>query len=154
MQDIYHQIVSIILKFDTPYSSGHLNRQLKELGATLHYDVYSIERKKPCPIWQSESLVFIQTYLNNKQTDAQESCDTLVLEYPLATLGSENISEFANTAENFSRKFNTNLLLNNIIVTKLDIIKHCEELATDLLENFGEEPGSESLAIMIESEYK
>ncbi|KZM42190.1 hypothetical protein OA92_13410 [Marinomonas sp. SBI22] len=154
IDDPFHQSVSVFIDFDKTYSSGQLNRKLKELGATLYYDVYSFKRKDKGPIWQSESLIYVVTFYDDKEVDAQDSSNRLELKYPLATLGADQITMFAKVAGNVADSFGVKPLLDGLEVTEGEIIQHCEDLVTDLMEQWGEEPGSKTLRIFIESQYR
>lgn len=153
IDDPFHQTVSVFINFDKTYTSGQLNRKLKELGAKLHYDVYSFEREDKGPIWQSESLIYIVTYMDANEVDAQESSNKLELQFPLATLGAEYISKFARTVETVSEAFGVQAILDGSATTAEKIIEHCDNLVSDLMETWGEEPGSETLRMIIESHY-
>ena len=149
--DPFHQQVCVTIEFDKTHTAGELNRKLKGLGATLHYDVYSFDRAEKGPIWQSQSLAYVDTFKDEQVVDAQESVDTLKLEYPLATLTSDYIEKFAELMTKVAQAFNTTPLLNGEPITANGFIEHCDELVTDLMETWGEEPGSEVLVIMMMS---
>ena len=153
IDDPFHQTVSVFINLDKTYSSGQLNRKLKDLGAKLHYDVYSFEREDKGPIWQSESLIYVVTFNDDKEVDAQDSSNKLELQYPLATLGTEQISKFANVVTNVADAFSVKPLLNGSEVTETELVEYCDGLVTDLMETWGEEPGSETLRMIIESHY-
>lgn len=153
IDDPFHQTVSVFINLDKSYTSGQLNRKLKELGAKLHYDVYSFEREDKGPIWQSESLIYMVTYSDDNEVDSQESSNRLELQYPLATLGTEHISKFAKIVGKISDAFGVRPTLNGTKTTEVEIVEHCDSLVTDLMETWGEEPGSETLRMIIESHY-
>lgn len=153
IDDPFHQTVSVFINLDKTYTSGQLNRKVKELGAKLHYDVYSFEREDKGPIWQSESLIYVVTFNDDKEVDAQDSSNKLELQFPLATLGTEQISKFANVVTNVADAFSVKPLINGSEVTETEIVEHCDGLVTDLMETWGEEPGSETLRMIIESHY-
>ena len=104
-------------------------------------------------LWQSESLIYVVTFDDDKEVDAQDSSNKLELQYPLATLGTEQISKFANVVSNVADAFSVKPLLNGSEVTEIEIVEHCDGLVTDLMETLGEEPGSETLRMIIESHY-
>ncbi len=151
--DPFHQIVSVDIELKKAYSAGGINRILKEFGAKLHYDVYSFERIDKGPIWQSESYIYVALFYKGKEVDAQETSDRIELQYPLATIGSEYISKFAEIVTNLASFFNSNPKLDSTIVDKKGLVSHCDELVTELITEWGEEPGSETLKILIESNY-
>jgi len=153
MNDPFYQIVSIDIGLDRQYSAGEINRILKELGATLHYDVYGFERLKKGPIWQSESYVYVVLFCNNEEVDAQNAIDKIELQYPLATIGTEYISKFVDVAIKLGERFNSRTLLNGTPVDKNKLTSYCDGLVSDLMKEWGEEPGSETLRMLIEQDY-
>lgn len=153
MQDEFYQMIDVELKIPEVLSSGKLNRILKEHGAKLSYDVYSFDRNEEGFDWQSESYLHCRLYMDEREVDAQESVNKLVLSYPLATIGSEYISLFAKKIEALSNEFGATVYLDSRAVSTSDLISYCEDCVTSLMENFGEEPGSKTLAILIESNY-
>lgn len=151
--DPFHQIISIFLELEEKYPSGHINRVMKETGATLHYDVYGYDRTDKGPVWQSESYIYVALFCNGHGVDAQSSVDKIELQYPLATIGSEYISKFADTAIELASELNCRLLLNGEEIDRNALITYCENMATELMSEWGEEPGSETLRILIEQNY-
>lgn len=151
--DPFHQIVSVFVELGKQYSSGEINRIMKEAGATLHYDVYGFERVEKGPVWQSESYIYVALFCDGNEVDAQESVDKIEFQYPMATIGAEYISKFTDIVVNLASEFNANILLNGIVIDKSALIAHCESLVTELMSEWGEEPGSETLRILIEQNY-
>lgn len=153
MKDEYYQMVNIELVLPEVFTPGRMNRIFKESGATLHYDVYSFERKEKGPDWQSDSYIHIHLFLNEKEVDAQESANRVILSYPLATISSEYISFFQEKVTALGSVFGAKAHMKSELISAPDLILYCENCVTDLMENFGEEPGSKTLAILIESNY-
>lgn len=151
--DEFHQCVSVVVELPRVYSSGEANRVLKSIGATLNYDVYSFYRKENGPAWQSEIIVQLKLFCSGKPVGAQEPIDRIELEYPLATLDSCYINEFANLVDKISSEFEGDAALYGKKVTGNEVIVHCDKLSSDLMESWGEEPGSKNLRIIIESMY-
>ncbi len=152
-EDPFHQMIDVKIIFKKPFQAGKLNRLLKGLGAKLHYDVYSFERSDEIPIWQSESFVYVSLFYEGAEVDAQDTSDSMELSYPLATIGTEYIVKFAEVMEQVSKELEGQSLLNGVAINKEGFIAHCDELATELMQEWGEEPGSETLRILIESNY-
>ncbi|QEM82666.1 hypothetical protein [Halomonas binhaiensis] len=152
--DEFHQSVSVFIDLPKEFSPGEINRLLKSNGATLDYDVYSFYRQEEGPIWQSESIVQIRLFHSEKEVDAQGIVDRIELEYPLATIDSSYINEFARLTSLLTKTFDGVATLNGNSVTKDGLISYCDTLVSDLMETWGEEPGSKNLRIMIESIYR
>lgn len=152
--DPFHQIVSVTVPFGKPYSPGEINRIFKSLGATLHYDIYGFDRLDQPPLWQSESYVYTALSFKNKEVDAQEVSDGVELQFPLATIGSEYIEKYADLVERLSSEFSATPHLEGKPTDRNGIISRCESLSSDLMKEWGEEPGSKTLKILIESNYR
>jgi len=149
--DPFHQTLALKISFNRTYQSGELNRILKKLGATLYYDVYAFDRNDKAPNWQSESYADITTFFEEQEVDAQENSDSLEISYPLATIGTEYIPVFAELVEKIATVFHSSPELNGNRITIPMLIEHCDTLSTDLLQTWGEEPGSKNLRILIET---
>lgn len=148
--DPFYQIISVSFKLGKQYSAGEINRILKEAGATLHYDVYGYKRSNKGPIWQSESYIYVTLFCKGKEVDAQESIDKIELQYPMATISSEYISKFVDAVMELASIFDVAALLNGKPSDKKSLISYCENIVTVLMNEWGEEPGSKSLRILIE----
>lgn len=151
--DQFYQLVSVMIPFGVRHSPGKINRIFKSLGATLHYDVYGFNRLEKGPIWQSESYVYTTLFLEGIEVDAQEESDSVELQYPLATIGSEYIEKFAELVERVAAAFDSEALLDGKPTNKKSIISWCENLTSNLMDEWGEEPGSQTLRMLIESSY-
>ena len=153
MQDEFHQMVDVELVLLDIVSAGKLNRIFKENGATLSYDVYSFEKQDQSFDWQSDSYIYCRLFLNNDEVDAQDSVDKLILSYPLATIGSEYIPIFVDKVRKLADALGGSLYLDSKPISDTNLTEYFDSCVTSLMENFGEEPGSKSLAILIESNY-
>ena len=149
--DPFHQMVSVRFNLARLISAGALNRIMKELGATLHYDVYGFDRVDEHPIWQSESFAYVTLYRGGEIVDAQEEVDSIALEFPLATIGSEYIPRFVELVEKLSSACDASPEIAGEICSARQILEHLDSLTTSLLEDWGEEPGSKSLRVLIET---
>lgn len=148
--DPFHQVVSVHLDLPRRLTPGELNRVMKEAGATLHYDVYSFDRDDTVPMWQSESYVDVVLEADGAEVDAQDAVDHAVLEYPLATIGAEYMSRFADTAFDLASRLGADVRLDAQPVDRAALLAHFESLSSELLSEWGEEPGSKSLRMLIE----
>ncbi len=151
--DAFHQQVKIHLPCQKAIESGQMNRIMKELGAKLYYDTYAFPRFENGPNWQSETYAGVHLFYDGSEVSAQDSIDTILLVYPLATIGSEYMVPFVKLTKKLASAFDCKLVLNDSLVSSKDILLHCEKLASDLMQNWGEEPGSKYLRILIEEQY-
>ena len=150
--DLFHQEKDIKLTLGRTVEAGEINRIFKELGLRLYYDVYAMDRENKGDNWQSTSYLMVSMYKEGVSVNVQDSCDELILSYPLATIDSCYINKFANLVENIKNKLKGNLFFEDSeINSKQDIINCFTKFVTDLLDNWGEEPGSKDLTIMIEN---
>ena len=152
-KDLFHQEKKISLKFERTVESGELNRVLRSLGFKLFYDVYGMERKDKSEDWQSETYMDIETLYSGELVDAQDNCNELFLVYPLATIDSSFIELFANLTGEIKNKLGGKLTFEGKEVSPNDIVDIFTGYVTELMNEWGEEPGSMSLSIMIEREY-
>ena len=141
----FHEMIDIHFELGDKFSAGKINRLLKELGATLHYDVYSFERQEPHPVWQSSHFAAIDLLIDDEEVDAQDGCDAIRLSYPLATIGSEYVSRFVNLVYALATKLECAPMFEGVRITQEELIEYCEGCITELMEKWGEEPGSETL---------
>lgn len=143
--------VELVLNEQIP--PGRLNRILKELGATLHYDVYGFARSGKHPIWQSEDFASVDLFIAGERADAQDGADKIVLSYPMATIPSSYINQFLDLAFALAERLETPVLLSGKPIDRDALLAEFDEAVGRLMSEWGEEPGSESLAIMIETQY-
>ncbi len=148
--DIFHQVVSVQLKTNK-INSDEISKKLIALGADYINDTYIFYRKERGPLWQSNAILYLTVSNDNENNDVKTYSKILELKYPLATLGPEYIYIFVTLVNLISYTFGTKPTLNGLEVLDSDIIDHCDALLMDIKETWGEEAGSESLKIMIET---
>ena len=148
----FHEQVVVTLDFERALTPGETNRQLRTLGFTLHYDVYSMGRPDPPPHpnWQSEILVNIDMVRDGDEVDAQDAADAIRLRYPLARLDSPMMDRFVEVVEAVQARFGGKLYIDGKVVNCAAISAMLTACASELMQEWGEEPGSEILAMMIE----
>ncbi len=147
-----HEQKEIVISLPEPVSAGKGNRLLRELGASLHYDVYGFNASLH-ELWQSESILYLELLSAENKVDAQEGFDAISIKYPLATRPSSDqapalaliqkiIDKFGGVATYESRAFSVGL-----------VQADWDECNSELLSEWGEEPGSATLRRMIEENY-
>ncbi|WP_299843672.1 hypothetical protein [uncultured Paracoccus sp.] len=149
----FFEEVPVVLKLDSPRSAGELNRVLRELGATLDYDVYNFDRSEKHPIWQSESYALIDLAIGGQRADAQDGADQITVSYPMATIPSTYIARFVDLVLALAGRLGATVLYCGEPVDRGQMITELDKIVTSLMTEWGEEPGSESLAIMIEEQF-
>ncbi|WP_295890640.1 hypothetical protein [uncultured Vibrio sp.] len=147
-----HEEKSIVIKLEMEISAGKANRLFKELGATLHYDVYSFDIDE-FEIWQSESLLNITLKNNGVEVDGQENFNEIIASYPFASRPSSDQSKALDLVSKLTEVFEATAFY-NCIQFSMEVVQSDWDNCNDfLLKEWGEEPGSESLRIMIEENY-
>ena len=144
--------VQVALRLGRLVPPGELNKALRSLGFRLYYDVYGLPRASGEP-WQSEVVIDVQLYRDGARVDAQDACDQVVLIYPFATVPTPCIDVFTAKAEAASNELGGELLLDGKRTSPSELNEFLVGLASDLMREWGEEPGSEEVTRIIESNY-
>ena len=142
--------IDLVLKETIP--PGKANRLFKELGATLHYDVYSFEASEN-EDWQSESLLDVTLCNNENEVDAQEDFNKIRLSYPFAVRPSSDQGKAIVLIQKVMEVFEANAFYQNRQFDPQKIQDDWDECNSFLLKEWGEEPGSFGLARMISENY-
>lgn len=153
MSESFYPELAVELDLISKISPGYINRILREMGAILDYDVYSFPRKDNHPIWQSESYAYVDLYINGNRVDAQDEVDRLKLIYPMATIPTQFITRFVEVTIELSDRLNVTPKFEDQKVDMSGLTKIFDKIVSELMTTWGEEPGSESLAILIESNF-
>ncbi|MBT9556714.1 MAG: hypothetical protein IV100_11840 [Myxococcales bacterium] len=151
MTDDFYEEIPVELHLGREASPGEINRVLRSLGFRLHYDVYALPRPGPGPHpnWQSENVVEVEMIRAGVEVDAQDPCDTIRMIYPLATIDSPLIDTFLKALHDVSEAFGCALRLDGSTVELDDVSNYLTDCVSQLLQKWGEEPGSKSLRAMI-----
>lgn len=132
-------------------SAGELNTSFKSLGMKLFYDVYAMLRDDEVPNWQSDAYASVDLYLHGESVDAQDGCDRIVVSYPLATIDSCYVPRFADLLASLAIAVDGKIVHDGEAVGRDQVVAVLNRWASDLMENWGEEPGSRNLRIIIET---
>lgn len=133
-------------------SAGEANRLFRELGATLDYDAYSFYAENPEP-WQDDCVLSVDLLKNSIEVDAQDDFDQINAIYLFASNPSCNQTEALNIIEKMIVAFNGKAKYEGYPFTRDNVQTDWDSCNDYLLKEWGEEPGSESLQIMIEENY-
>ncbi len=147
-----HESKKIELQLPEKIDAGKANRLFRELGAKLHYDVYSFKADRSEP-WQSEDLLSIHLKLNGVEVDAQDDFDQIDAIYLFATRPSSDQVKVLCLIEKIVKVFSAKCIYKGKAFHAEDVQKDWDAANDFLLKEWGEEPGSESLRIMIEQNY-
>lgn len=144
-----HESKVINISLPEAVEAGKGNRLFRELGAILHYDVYSFETSEN-ELWQVESILYIELRQDEVKVDAQENFNWISIIYLLATSPSSDQSKALSLIEQIVSAFNGSASYFGQPFT-IDSVQTDWDKSNDfLLKEWGEEPGSESLRRMIE----
>lgn len=144
-----HEEKKISISLPELVQAGMGNRLLRELGATLHYDVYSFEAEQ-AEIWQSDALLDIEIRRDGVEVDAQEDFNEIIVIYPLSIRPSSDQQKALELISKIVSKFNGKACYKGQPFV-IEIVQNDWDSCNDyLLKEWGEEPGSESLRRMIE----
>jgi hypothetical protein len=151
--DFLHEAEEVYLRSDAPGQCSVIHSILEQLGYTLHEDVYSLERPGPAPLWQSESFVHVDILSGASEVyQPWETWDTVKLVYLLATLPSDGITIFVASVSEVSRLLGIPMTYRGKVVSAQQLTEALLDCADELRLNVGE-PGTEPVAIFIESTY-
>ncbi len=151
--DYLHESETVCLHANTPRPCNEVVSVLEELGFTLHEDIFTLDRAGSIPPWESSSWVHVDFFLGEKEIyDLSAQWDTIKLVYLLATIPREGISKFVASASRLSMSLGVPMTYKDRVVTEKELEAALNDCA-DELEREVADPGSETVAIFIESTY-
>ncbi|MFO0810491.1 MAG: hypothetical protein U0746_17840 [Gemmataceae bacterium] len=153
--DYLHEVEEVILHSDTKQPCTNLWRLLKQQGFTQHDDVFSLDRPKNTlmPMWQTRTIVAVHIYDDSEEVyDTDDEWNQLVFKYMLATQPREGIAAFVSHVAALSERLNIPMKFRGNLVTRGELEGQLARFADDLTSQV-DAPGSESVAIVIESTY-
>jgi len=146
--DFLHEAEEVNLVSDAPRQCSVIHSILEQQGYTLHEDVYSLERRGPIPLWQSESFVHVDILSGTSEVyQPWETWDTAKLVYLLATLPSDGINTFVTSVSKVSQLLGIPITYRGRVVSAKQLEQALLDCADELRVNVGE-PGTESVAIL------
>lgn len=152
MGDDFHEEKLVTVRLTSSCSAGAGNLLFRRMGFNLHYDVYAFAASHAEP-WQSDQIADVSLYSGDVEVDAQDDFDQIVLSFLLASRPSSDIDLFLNLVERVTSEFGGTIEYAGRVMTISDIRSEFMSCVESLLNEWGEEPGSESLALMIEEKY-
>ncbi|MEZ5442503.1 MAG: hypothetical protein R3F15_13585 [Lysobacterales bacterium] len=151
---MFHEQVTFEVIPSKALSGGELNIVMQSLGMVLYYDVYAL----PCPErgepWQSETIANIDTIIGGEVADARDGCEKMLVSYPLATLSSSYVGRFIDTLFALAGAVSGRVERSEAKIDREAARLIIGDCISELLEEWGEEPGSKELRILIESSRK
>jgi len=153
--DYLHESEELVLRTQAKQPCALLWQVLAEQGFTLHEDVFSLDRPKkpPIPVWQTDSFVSVDILDDGTEVfEREDQWNKVVLKYLLASQPRSGIPIFVRAAFALSNCLSIPVLFKGNLITMNDLERRLTEFADELRDRLGE-PGTESVAIFIESTY-
>jgi hypothetical protein len=160
MTDDYHEKETIRLFGGGPKSRRDLHAFLIARGFTSEDEFYFIDRPDRPKPWQSISVMTVNVF--NQGLAAYESAediaepatewDELKVDYLLATLPASFVEKCAVECETLAARFDLQIELGDAPVKPGELQSALQKIVDHLTDQF-DEPGSESLGILIELSY-
>ena len=147
-----HEEKKIIIKLPAVLEAGKANRLFRELGATLHYDVYSFDARSR-EVWQSNSILHFHLLKEGVEVDAQDNFDEVHICYPLATRPTSDQSLALELVSKIISKLDGSAFYQGQMFSAEFVQDDWDQCNKFLLKEWGEEPGSQSLRRMIEENH-
>jgi hypothetical protein len=156
MYEFLHECEEVIILSYVNIECKYLWPVLKDQGFTLHGDVFSFDRPNiGRPIWQAESYCDVHIYEGEKDIyykSKYSHFNKIVLKYLLATQPRKGILVFSECAERLSKTLGLAMTFRGSIISREELTSTLQRFADELAAALGE-PGSEEVAIFIESTY-
>ncbi len=126
-----------------------------KLGFTVHDDVVSLDRRGRIPPWQHSSVVEIEILLCGEEVFdfAEGKWDTMRIKYLFASLPFELTEKFIENAFSIGKDLSLPIMYAGLEIDEQWLRQRLGWIRQKLLDQTGEEAGSEGLAIIIHSQY-
>jgi hypothetical protein len=127
----------------------------RKLGFTFHDDIVSLDRQERVPPWQHSSIVEIEVLCGGEEVFGfdEGEWDTILIKYLFASLPFELTDKFVEIAFLLSKEFSLPLMQAGATIDEMWLRQRLTWIRQELLDQTGEEAGSEGLAIQIHSTY-
>lgn len=150
-----HEVEEVELQANPARPVHELLPMFRSLGFTLHDDVVSLDRRGRVPPWQCDSIVEVEVRSGGEEVYGFEDgeWDAIRLRYLFATLPADLIDRFIDVVFAVSHALSLPVHYRGAEVDEASLRRLFAEVQADLAAETGEEPGSQSLAILIHSTY-
>lgn len=126
---------------------------LKESQFSLQDDVFVLERRDKVKPWQHDAIVEVEILRDGREVfDEAEAWDTLNAVYSLARLPDSCVPVFVEVVSALAKKLQIEPRHRDHVVSRDDLLRIFQGYAEELRSTLGQ-PGSEEVAILIESTY-
>jgi len=157
----YHEEELVVLRAPGAFDRARLGKFLQRRGFKLEDEFYYLPRKGRSERWQTTTLVTIDVIRSGQRIYETEediaaglgtTWDELRASYLLASLPRECIASFVQEIDALTTEFNLSVGYNGDNIDPVELGKRLNLVADELAREW-DEPGSETLVILIEQEY-
>lgn len=161
MKTDYHEKETVVLKAPHSLERTRLDKWLRKRGFRAEDDFYHLQRKGRVQPWQTSTVISLDVRCSGQgvyetEEDLAEgrgtSWDELRADYLLATLPRDCIASLVREIDALVTEFGLRLEYRGDVVEPVELAKHLNAIADQLSKEW-DEPGSETLAILIEQQY-
>ena len=153
--DIYHERLDIIFYSSIPREISEYVLAAKSAGLTYQEDLFVLNRKGNIPPWQHQSIVECSTFLKGKEIFGKRGkWDRIVFSFLFASLPESCWNEFNVVVFKFSDAINIKPKFNDKYINFNELSDVFIAFKQELINKFNLSPGSEELAIIINSSYQ
>jgi len=146
-----HEKESFHLRFDGPIDGQSVIAYFESIGAQLEDDFFFEERKEKVSPWQTSSFYTAHCLLSDSAAYPDESqVDCLVFDYLFSSTPARCFLRFTEILQQTAGHFHNSIQHGGRVISKSDLEPMFESWVRDLEDEISEEPGTESLAILIQ----
>ena len=146
-----HESESFEIRLEKPVSGKAVIAHFKGFGAGLEDDFFSEDRKDTVPPWQTSSIYTVECSLSGVAVYPDESkVDCLTFDYLFSSLPAGFYPRFAEVLQRSAEQFHGSIHYRGQVIGPRDMDPLFDSWVSDLREEISEEPGTKSLAILIE----
>jgi hypothetical protein len=148
-----HESESVHLLLGHRVLVAELRPHFIEAGFTEEDDFFFLPRQDGCYPWQSNDIVTVDFFDGDRQVDCDGVCDRAHFNYLFASLPAAHIATFVSTLGWFRGVLGGELEHRSEMLDPDGVRSKFDGYIRDLLDEVNEQPGSESLAILIQDSY-
>lgn len=150
-----HEVEFVEMHSNTKRPVSELLPIFRSLGFSLHDDVVSLDRKGRIPPWQARSIIDVEVLCGKEEVFGfgEGEWDDLRFSYLFASLPFELAERFIEIVFQLSDKLEMSVTYHGGEVIASELKSEFSLRKDELFSETGEEPGSEALAILIQSTY-
>ena len=150
-----HEVEHVEIRSPIPRPISELAPIFRSLGFTFHEDIVSLDRQERMPPWQHSSVVEVEVLCGGEEIFGfdEGQWDTIRIKYLFASLPFELTDKFVEIAFLMSKEIAIPLERAGETIDEKSLRERFAWIRKELLDQTGEEAGSEGLAILIHSTY-